>query len=186
MIRAGKVVVLFNVPDKCSINIKTEAHWADFLTQCSPELLHDIRERATPEEWMPDQQSSFFKTQISRFESSDLVISTEPATAVDLTGTEAMLPTASKPADMTPANALLSLNEAFAKNDPDTVLRALAGLVKTHHKKHTTEGVYLAHDNLCQSLNTNENPGFAIVLKVFSLLGFRLNVSSVGNPDVGD
>lgn len=63
LVRAGKIVVLFNVPDKRAINIKTITHWEEFLSQCSPELLHDVRERATPEEWMQSQQQpSFLET----------------------------------------------------------------------------------------------------------------------------
>lgn len=57
LVRAGKIAVLFNVSNEQVINIKTSAHWEEFLAQCSPKLRKDIRERATADEWMPDQQT---------------------------------------------------------------------------------------------------------------------------------
>lgn len=49
--RAGKITVLYNVPEKRSIDIKTMADMEAFLKQCRVELLQDLQERATPEEW---------------------------------------------------------------------------------------------------------------------------------------
>lgn len=53
LMRAGKKAVLINVPEKKSLTFKAAADWTKFLSQCPPGLTHDLKERATPEEWNP-------------------------------------------------------------------------------------------------------------------------------------
>ena len=48
---AGKIAVLFNVPDKDVVNIKSVEAWRNFIAHCSDELRRHVRERATPDEW---------------------------------------------------------------------------------------------------------------------------------------
>jgi hypothetical protein len=48
---AGKIAVLFNVPDKDVISIKSVNAWRNFIAHCSDELRRDVKERATPDEW---------------------------------------------------------------------------------------------------------------------------------------
>ncbi|WP_367874108.1 putative addiction module antidote protein [Luteolibacter sp. Populi] len=50
LIQAGKISVIFNVPEKVVVNIKLAREWQAFLTKCSPSLRSEIAERATPEE----------------------------------------------------------------------------------------------------------------------------------------
>jgi hypothetical protein len=45
---------LINVPHITTLNIKSPAQWNEFLSRCSPGLRADLRERATPDEWMRD------------------------------------------------------------------------------------------------------------------------------------
>ncbi|KMN48963.1 hypothetical protein VL04_03530 [Chromobacterium violaceum] len=54
---AGKIAVLYNVPEKRTINFKAPSDWKLFLQTCDAELLHTLRERATPEEWPQGQQA---------------------------------------------------------------------------------------------------------------------------------
>lgn len=64
LIRARKIALLINVPDQTPISIKTPAQWCEFLSGCSAELVADLRERATPDEWEPHSlsgQSNFFE-----------------------------------------------------------------------------------------------------------------------------
>ncbi len=58
LVRAGKISVLFNVPEKSALNIKSPEHWEAFLLQCSSQLRTDVKERATPEEWFGDRLES--------------------------------------------------------------------------------------------------------------------------------
>jgi probable addiction module antidote protein len=53
LVRAGKIAVVINVPEKSSLNIKSAAQWDMFLAKCSAKLRSDLRERATPDEWAP-------------------------------------------------------------------------------------------------------------------------------------
>jgi hypothetical protein len=59
LVRAGKIAVLFSTLDKRAINIKGLTDWQGFLSRCGVELVHDLRERATVDEWQPSQQASF-------------------------------------------------------------------------------------------------------------------------------
>jgi hypothetical protein len=58
LVRAGKIAVLFNVPDKRAINFKAQSDWDSFLSRCSDKLRRDLHERATPDEWQSAQQTS--------------------------------------------------------------------------------------------------------------------------------
>jgi hypothetical protein len=51
LVRAGKIAVLFSVPEKRPLYIKTQSDWDNFISRCGDELLRDLHERATPEEW---------------------------------------------------------------------------------------------------------------------------------------
>jgi hypothetical protein len=55
LVRAGKIVVLFIIHEKRVLNFKTPTDFDIFISQCSDDLRNDLRERATPEEWMPEQ-----------------------------------------------------------------------------------------------------------------------------------
>ena len=47
----GKASVLFDLPGRRVLNIKTPAEWQAFLAGCGDTLLRDLRERANPDEW---------------------------------------------------------------------------------------------------------------------------------------
>lgn len=53
LVRAGKIVVLVNVPADETLNVKSAAQWDDFLSRCDAGLLDEMRRRATAEEWSP-------------------------------------------------------------------------------------------------------------------------------------
>lgn len=57
LVRAGKIAVLFSVPDRCAINIRTPSDWDMFLGRCSAPFRRQLRERAIPGEWLSMQQS---------------------------------------------------------------------------------------------------------------------------------
>jgi probable addiction module antidote protein len=209
LVRAGKIVVLFNVPDKRAINIKTMTHWEEFLSQCSPELRHDVRERATPEEWMPGQQSSFLKTPAEKPKPSAPTLA-DPVTAVEqadiaapvsaasgsleakssatvaeaaLTDSETDQPVhaATTPESIdTPSGDLTALlNKALAESDPGAAVDVLGKLAKTHRMTQVAKDTGLARESLYRSLSTGGNPEFATVLKVLSSLGFRLTANPI-------
>jgi hypothetical protein len=51
LVIAGKIAVLFNVPKKAVVNIKTPDSWKAFISSCSTETQMAVKERATSEEW---------------------------------------------------------------------------------------------------------------------------------------
>ena len=48
---AGKITVLFNVPDKAVVNIRSLDAVRTLIAHCSDELRRDLKKRATLEEW---------------------------------------------------------------------------------------------------------------------------------------
>src|SRR3954469_16000963 len=81
LVRAGKIAVLFNVPEKKVFNFKVAADWGTFLDGCSLELRNNLRERATPEEWMagwvPEQESFLDKPETGVNEPESSMVSAE-------------------------------------------------------------------------------------------------------------
>ena len=152
LVRAGKISVLFNAPDKRAINIKGENDWQGFLSHCSAELVNDLRERATPDEWQPNLQRSF------------LDLPPEPARA-------------STPEVASPVALAASLNVALAAADPAAVVDVLGSIAKTHGMTQVAKETGLARESLYRALSDGGNPEFATVLKVMSCLGLQLTAS---------
>lgn len=158
LVRAGKIAVLFNVPDKRVINIKTLSDWDSFVSHLSGEMLHDLRERAMPEEWQPNEQPSLLDAASLKAEAK----SAEPSTLVP-----AVEPSETELADF--------LNAALAAADPAAVVDALGGLAKIHGMSTVAKETGLARESLYRALSSEGNPEFATVLKVLSSLGLRLS-----------
>jgi probable addiction module antidote protein len=159
LVRAGKIAVLFSVPEKRAINIKTSADWEDFLSRCSDELRRDLRERATPDEWRPDQQASLL----------------DPLR--DSKGEASVEPHRTAPADMSNSELANSLNMALATADPAAVVDVLGSFAKTRGMSQVARDTGLARESLYRALGAGGNPEFATVLKVLSSLGLRLRAS---------
>jgi probable addiction module antidote protein len=151
LVRAGKIAVLFSVPDKRAINIKTAADWENFLSHCSDQLRRDLRERARPDEWQPDQQTGFLDApREGQGEASTELSDSEMAT---------------------------SLNAALATADPATVVEVLGNIAKSRGMSQVARDTGLARESLYRALGVGGNPEFATVLKVMSSLGLRLMAS---------
>lgn len=147
LVRAGKIAVLFSVPDKHAINIKTTADWEVFLNRCSDELRYDLRARATADEWQPDQQTSFLDTPPKKGQGK------------------------------ASAELASSLNAALATADPAAVVDALGNIAKSRGMSQVARDTGLARESLYRALSAGGNPEFATVLKVMSSLGLRLVAS---------
>ncbi len=154
LVRAGKIAVLFSVLDKQPINIKTTADWEVFLNRCSDELRRDLRDRATADEWQPDQQTSFLDTpkeeQCEQCEAS---------------------------AELSDGELARFLNAALATADPAAVVDALGNIAKSRGMTQVARDTGLARESLYRALGAGGNPEFATVLKVMSSLGLRLVAS---------
>lgn len=159
LVRSGKISVLFSVPDKRVINIKTQADWDSFLTNCTDELRHDLQERATPNEWQSGQQQSLLETkQELRPEGAQLQTSATVSSEDEL-------------AD--------SLDAALAAADAAAAVSALGDLAKLRGMSNVAKETGLARESLYRALSGSGNPEFATVLKVMSSLGLRLRSTHV-------
>jgi len=159
LLRAGKKAVLLNAPEKTATNFKTEADWGAFLALCSPELRHDLEDRATPEEWQPPVlalQPSFL----------DELPPTVPHDIEDRSSSDEVL-----------ANAI---NMALASRDTKAVVELLGQVAKAHGMSQIAKDTGLAREGLYRALSVDGNPEFTTVLKVIDAVGFRLTVSKLG------
>lgn len=149
LVRAGKIAVLFDVQDKRVVNFKSAADWDAFLKECGPELLTDLKARATPEEWgdarLPDQ--------IGLLDGPGGVETAERLTA--------------------------EINAALAAGDMASVVDALGNMAKTRGMSQIANDTGLARESLYRSLGAEGNPEFATVLKVMAALGLRLEAARV-------
>jgi probable addiction module antidote protein len=158
LVRAGKIAVLINVPDKTTFNIKSLAQWDKFLSQCTPKLRDDVRTRSTPDEWesmTANLQRSFFEAQ-------------EPITPQP----ERAVPTALSEDEMTAA-----MNAALAAGDPASVVNTLGSIARARGMTEVAKETGLARESLYRSLAAGGNPEFATVLKVMAALGLHLEAS---------
>jgi len=156
LVRAEKFAVLINVPDNITHNIKSTAHWNEFLAQCSPDLRAEIRQRATADEWEPSTvtQPGFFDAQPTRASYPAAILTSAPSED-DLAAT---------------------INAALASGDTASVVDALGMIARARGMTHIAKEAGLARESLYRSLGTGGNPEFSTVLKVMSAVGLRLEV----------
>jgi adenine-specific DNA-methyltransferase len=154
LIRAGKISVLFNVPEKAALNIKSSDQWEAFLAQCSAQLRIDVKERATPEEWVGDRTES------------------QPSLLDPLSQPSSQTPV--QPNAMPFDEAVTMLNEALASGDAATIMDTLGGIARDRGMSQVARDTGLARESLYRSLDAGGNPEFATILKVFSSIGLRL------------
>ncbi len=146
LVQVGKISVLFNVPDKSAVNIKSTEHWRAFLADCSSALRADIKERATPEEWASVEG----ETQPSLLSSLD--------------------------APQPPAlnEAVMVLNQALTSGDAAKIMEALGAIARDRGMSQVARETGLARESLYRSLDAGGNPEFATIMKVLSSIGLRL------------
>ncbi len=158
LIRAGKKAVLCNIQEKQFIHFKTTNDWEEFISQCSEEFRNQLRERATPDEWVPSRQrqTSFLDTD-------------EPSLNVSRNSTH------TKADDEFAAK----INAALASGDPASVVDALGDIARERGMSQVAKDAGLARESLYRSLSAGGNPEFATVLKVIDSVGLRLMVSKI-------
>ena len=153
LMRAGKIAVLFSIPDKRAINIKGQTDWENFLSQCSSDLIQNLRERATPDEWSLGQQASFLDTSVEA----------NPAGSGSTRLSQ---------------EVVTSLNAALASADPAVIVDMLGSIAKIHGMTQVASKTGLARESLYRALSSGGNPEFATVLKIVSYLGLHLTVNT--------
>jgi probable addiction module antidote protein len=164
---AGKIAVLFNVPDKDVVNIKSVGAWRNFIAHCSDELRRDVKERATPDEWRLVETSDQ-PTFLSAMEKTSSAQAPE-----DVAGEDAA-------SSVVQASALdevvKTLNDALARSDAAAIKKTLGQIARNRGISQVAHETGLARESLYRSLNPKGNPEFSTVLKVLSSIGLRLEV----------
>lgn len=166
---AGKIAVLFNVPDKDVVNVKSLDHWKSFIARCSLELQRDVKDRATPEEWRLVETND----QPSLLWSLDTTVADLP-TSARVPEQSAPPPAKSPPLD----DALAMLNQALAQGDATAIVDTLGVIARERGMSQVARDTGLARESLYRSLDAKGNPEFATVLKVLASIGLRLEVKS--------
>jgi probable addiction module antidote protein len=162
---AGKIAVLFDVPDKEVINIKTVDAWKRFISHRKHELQVDVKERATKDEWSlveSDDQTTFMPTfeenRFARIESD--------------TPNESPETPLLKPLPLHEVARVL--NEGLAHGDATAIMDALGRIARERGMSHVARETGLSRESLYRSLDARGNPEFATVLKVLASIGLRL------------
>jgi probable addiction module antidote protein len=154
LVRADKIAVLINVPEKSAINIKSATNWEEFLALCSPSLRADLKERATPDEWEPTHpalQRSLFETRLpAKQELSPMAVQ-----------------------NLSEEQLAATINAALASGDPASFVDVLGNIARAHGMSQVAKESGLARESLYRSLGTGGNPEFTTVLKVMAAVGLR-------------
>jgi probable addiction module antidote protein len=174
LVLAGKIAVLFNVPEKEVVNIKSVDAWRTFITHCSDELQRDVRERATSDEWRLVETSNQ-PTLLSVMEDKPLArdpgeVSEE---AKQLTERSDKAPLSKGPSL---DEVVKTLNGALARADATEIKDALGLIARERGMSQVARETGLARESLYRSLGAKGNPEFVTVLKVLSSIGLRLEV----------
>ena len=151
LLLAGKIAVLFRVPDSRTVNFRVSADWLDFLSQCDPNLIADLKERATSAEWklVPEQRSAKIPT-----DKEALPLFPPETPNVD--------------------RELEIANAALKSADVETFLSALSDLAKTRHF-----GTFKRSDTSTNTSGraTVRGKTGASLLKMMAAAGVRLEIA---------
>jgi len=152
LVQGGKISVLFNVPDKVAINLKSIEQIKGFLSKCSSSLQTDLAKRATPEEWSEidkkDEQLTFTSS------------SNRP------------------PKEIASQETVKVLNLALESGDTARIVETLGIIARERGMSQVAEKSGLVRESLYPSLDASGNPEFATVMKVISSIGLQLEVKS--------
>jgi probable addiction module antidote protein len=166
---AGKIAVLFNVPNKDVINIKSVDAWRNFIAHCSDELRQGVKERATSDEWRSveiSDQPTFLPT-IEKAPSAQ-----KAKEGSDETDT-------SWPAQYPALDEVVkTLNDALARSDATAIKETLGQIARDRGMTQVARETGLARESLYRSLDSKGNPEFTTILKVLSSIGLRLEVKA--------
>jgi len=155
---AGKIAVLFSLPDKDVVNIKSVDAWRNFIAHRGDDLRRGVRERATPDEWRLAEASDQ-PTFLPAMEGAPLATELKEPPHEPALSASARSPTLDE--------VVRALNVALARADAAAIKETLGQIARE---------TGLARESLYRSLDTKGNPEFATVLKVLSSIGLRLEV----------
>jgi DNA-binding phage protein len=164
LVRENKISVIFHEHEKRAIPIKSVAHWDDFLSQCSPDLVLDLKHRATPEEWTPSvipEQSSFFETGEEKADENMERLSVVSKSEEEL---------------------VKSINVALASEDLIVFIDSVSDLARKRGLTQIERDAARVKERLDKSRNDLGNSEFGIVLNLIARIGLRLPAKRARAP----
>jgi len=159
LVQAGKISVLFNVPEKTAVNVKTVEQYREFIRHCHPVFRVLLRERATPQEWS-----------LIEIDPQPGPLDRTPSHATEVTD----VPLIAAPTE----DAVQTLNAALASGDATLIMNVLGAIARERGMSQVARETGLARESLYRSLDAGGNPEFVTVMKVLSSLGVRLEAKS--------
>ncbi len=157
LVQAGKISVLFNVPDKAAVNVKTVEQYRDFILHCDAGFRADLRERATTQEW-------------SLIEADAQPGLLDHAPADETAPVDTPQPVSAPAMEKT----VQTLNKALAAGDAARIMEILGSIARDRGMTQIARETGLARESLYRSLDAGGNPEFMTVMKVLASLGVRL------------
>lgn len=157
LVQGNKIAVLYNVPLKQTINLKTADRLREFYRECAQSIRNDIEKRAT------GQERRFLEGAPSQ---PDFLNTASKDKAHPLSDEE-----------------ISNLNAALHSGDMARITDILGSLARNKGMSQIARDTNLARESLYRSLDTNGNPAFATVLKVLSSLNIDLNASKKTSQD---
>lgn len=157
LVQAGKISVLFNVPDKAAVNVKTVDQYRDLILRYDADFRADLRERATSQEWSLIEVG----TQPSLLDHA-------PASETGPSDTPASIPV------LTTEETVQTLNAALVSGDPARIMEILGSIARDKGMTQIARETGLARESLYRSLDAGGNPEFMTVMKVLTSLGVLL------------
>ena len=153
LVNAGKIAVLVNVPAKNHLTFRSGRDWQKFLDQCNAELVEALRQRATPDEWLPPVDTKPAKTN----EREEIQLQPDGESFDE--------------------SLTANINAAFAKGDMAVVVDLIGSFAKARGMSNISDQTGLARESLYRSLSAGGNPEFSTILKVLGSLGLQLSVT---------
>lgn len=159
LLRAGKKAVLYDMAEKKISNFKSNEDWQLFVSSASNELVHDIKERATPSEWADDQETH----QPSLLEHA---MASQRSDSGKEVGDAALIE---------------KINGAIESGNPSLVADVLGDVAREQGMTQLAKETGLARESLYRALSAAGNPEFATVFRVLASLGLRLRVDRIAS-----
>lgn len=162
---AGKIAVLFNVPERNVVNVKSIGNWKTVFQSCSSDIQTDIKKRATSEEWRQVQNSDQhnlleqFNSPVVALQTSDLLKDYSEQTC-----------------KFSFDHAVAIINKVLLTGDATAVANTLGAIAREKGMTQVARKAGLARESLYRSLDVDGNPEFATILKVISAMGLKLEV----------
>lgn len=165
LVLAGKIAVLFDIPQKKVTTIKTLEAWKEFMSARSLELNTDVKKRATSDEWSAVEDGEQRTLLTSLRESCPEKLGGEISAKSEVS------PSLQPPWLYEVATAL---NEGFARGDATAITDMLDIIARERGISHAVRDTGLEAESLDRSLASNGAPEFATVLKILSSIGLGL------------